>query len=144
MDPVVADLEEKDKILNSLDNPKDEEYYFIEYTDNHFRLNSINNSCIFYEDNKCTIYQIRPLDCRIFPFDFIKKDNKIYLILYTNPIKNCHIDSNKFIIENLTTIRKLTERMKELGRLEIYSNVSSSCPNKLKLIENCIIIEEII
>lgn len=54
------------------------------------------NACYFYKDCKCSIYDIRPIDCRIFPYDIkLEKDGNYYLIYYTTDhceIRN--IDSN--------------------------------------------------
>ena len=47
-----------------------------------YSLKTKDGKCIFYKNNKCSIYNIRPSDCRLFPFDIIKLDNKYYLILY--------------------------------------------------------------
>lgn len=42
-----------------------------------------NNNCIFYKDNKCTIYDIRPIDCKLFPYDIkLEKDGNYYLVYY--------------------------------------------------------------
>jgi Fe-S-cluster containining protein len=38
------------------------------------------NTCYFYQNSNCIIYDVRPIDCRIFPFD-IRKDTKQKLIL---------------------------------------------------------------
>lgn len=37
--------------------------------DNRWHLNSLTNGdCVFLTDNRCTIYPVRPLQCRTFPF----------------------------------------------------------------------------
>ena len=42
-----------------------------------------SNACHFYINNKCTIYDIRPIDCRIFPYDIkLEKDGNYYLVYY--------------------------------------------------------------
>ena len=41
--------------------------------------------CIFLdEEMKCKIYDVRPLDCRLFPLDVIKEENDYYWIIYTS------------------------------------------------------------
>ncbi len=47
------DKEKREKIKKSIIK-----YYFFEYI--------IHNECPFKEDNKCLIYEVRPLNCRIF------------------------------------------------------------------------------
>lgn len=42
------------------------------------------NGCHFFRDEKCAIYAVRPLDCRLFPFDIIeKRDGGFVGIAYT-------------------------------------------------------------
>lgn len=42
-----------------------------------------SNDCYFYKDNECKIYNIRPIDCRIFPYDIkLEKDGNYYLVYY--------------------------------------------------------------
>ena len=52
------------------------------------------NQCYFYRDNKCTIYEIRPIDCRIFPYDIkLEKDGNYYLVYYKS--NECQIINEK-------------------------------------------------
>jgi Fe-S-cluster containining protein len=42
-----------------------------------------NGKCFFYEDGTCSVYQNRPLDCRLFPFDMIQDaSGNLYWIVY--------------------------------------------------------------
>lgn len=45
------------------------------------------SECIFFVNNKCSIYEYRPLDCRMFPFDF-REINGEYWVVYYNKV--CH------------------------------------------------------
>lgn len=49
--------------------------------DGIYNLNLNENNCVFYNEG-CTIYDNRPFDCRLFPFDLKKIDEKYYLVLY--------------------------------------------------------------
>jgi len=40
--------------------------------------------CIFLKDNLCTIYEIRPLICRFYPFQLENKGNNKFAFTYTN------------------------------------------------------------
>ena len=40
------------------------------------------NECIFFINNRCSIYNYRPLDCRMFPFDFKEIDGEYWIIYY--------------------------------------------------------------
>ena len=51
------------------------------YTFKCFNINTINNKCIFY-DGKCKIYNNRPYDCRLYPYDIKKINEKFFLVLY--------------------------------------------------------------
>lgn len=54
-----------------------------------------SNSCYFYKNSKCTIYDIRPIDCRIFPYDIkLEKDGNYYLVYYLT--NNCEIKNIDF------------------------------------------------
>ena len=53
-----------------------------------------NNKCYFYKNNQCTIYEIRPIDCRIFPYDIkLENDGNYYLVYYKS--KECQIMNEK-------------------------------------------------
>lgn len=53
-----------------------------------------NDACFFYKNNQCTIYDIRPIDCRLFPYDIkLEKDGNYYLVYYKSD--NCHINEEK-------------------------------------------------
>ncbi len=77
-----------------------------------------DNACYFYRNNKCTIYEIRPIDCRIFPYDIkIGKDGNYYLIYYkvnSCPIKNVNIKDIKMVSYNTRVfLRMLLPYIKE-------------------------------
>lgn len=38
--------------------------------------------CIFFQNNRCSIYQDRPIDCPLFPFDFKEFDGEYWVIYY--------------------------------------------------------------
>jgi len=39
--------------------------------------------CEFEKDSKCTLYQDRPLDCRVFPLDIIEEDGEYWWCIFT-------------------------------------------------------------
>lgn len=63
-----------------------------------------NGICPFY-DKKCTIYNDRPNDCRLFPFDIKIIENKYFLILYKLDCFNF----NDMIKENVDDIVELVK-----------------------------------
>lgn len=61
-------------------------------TNNLYQMKRDNNDktkgCVFFKNNGCTIYENRPLDCRLFPFDFKEIDGEYWLIYYDD-VKVC-------------------------------------------------------
>ena len=57
-----------------------------------YAIKKKNNSteCVFWDTSKgCMIYDSRPMDCRLYPFDILMMDNSYYWIVYT-----CNKESN--------------------------------------------------
>lgn len=75
--------------------------------DNLYKIRLSNNKCIFLENGRCSIYNHRPVDCRLYPFDIIKKDYKYYLILYKLECIN-----NNVIVDDFNCIDKLIDKIK--------------------------------
>ena len=70
-----------------------------------------SHACYFYKNNKCTIYDIRPVDCRIFPYDIkLEKDGNYYLVYYKT--KDCQI-----LYENLKDIKMISYNTRLFLRL---------------------------
>lgn len=102
------------------------------------RLYKIKNNeaghCLFYIDNKCQIYDYRPIDCRLYPFGIINKDNNYYLVAYKRPCDNFEINQ-AFIDANISNAEFLIEGFKEF--IEDYA--SDNFFNKLKSKEYIIV-----
>lgn len=66
--------------------------FAIKLTNNLYQMRRTNdkeeNGCIFFVNNSCSIYDNRPIDCRLFPFDFKEIDGEYWLIYY-NSIDIC-------------------------------------------------------
>ena len=41
------------------------------------------NACKYARDNRCNLYEDRPLDCRLFPLDIIKENGKYWWCIFT-------------------------------------------------------------
>ena len=50
-------------------------------TDGKIDVSVIKPPCRWCEDKKCTIYEIRPLVCRMYPLSFVEENGTIYLVL---------------------------------------------------------------
>jgi hypothetical protein len=50
---------------------------------------SNEGGCYFCRDGKCDIYPVRPLDCRLFPWDIAEEDGRLVLIVHDTicPVK---------------------------------------------------------
>jgi Fe-S-cluster containining protein len=42
-----------------------------------------NGKCVFLENNRCTVYSLRPLICRFYPFELKFSNSKKFKFLYT-------------------------------------------------------------
>ena len=62
-----------------------------------------DGKCFFLKDNRCSIYELRPLICRFYPFELRNLGNDRYSFAYTNDCpgigNNSHVD--KFFFESL-------------------------------------------
>ncbi len=58
---------------------------------NLYQMKRVNNDpereCFFFQNSRCSIYQDRPIDCRMFPFDFKEIDGE-YWVIYYNKVCN--------------------------------------------------------
>ena len=81
--------------------------FYEEIDENTYSIKTINNVCFFYQNGKCQIYDKRPLDCRLYPFDIIEKENKYYLILY-----KLKCNSQNDYINDLEDIDKIVNQIK--------------------------------
>lgn len=51
----------------------------------HLAIKALDGKCHFYRNGICTIYELRPLDCRLFPFDIIEAPSgELVWIVYTD------------------------------------------------------------
>lgn len=66
-----------------------------------------NGHCYFYQNEKCTIYRIRPVDCKLFPFD-VYKNNKGELLLL------CYLSACPIQIDVESCIEKARSFLKDL------------------------------
>lgn len=93
INPPVLNKEELIKIRNFISKND----FYKKISDNLFQLKVENDKCIFYKNGKCSIYNYRPTDCKLYPFDIIKDGLNYYLVLY---LLDC-IDTEKMLKENI-------------------------------------------
>lgn len=77
--PILMPHEVNEILLNTKKPIKD---FCEKKTDNIFQMKrSEAGSCVFFVGNRCSIYDVRPVDCRLFPFD-VYLFNGRYIIGY--------------------------------------------------------------
>jgi Fe-S-cluster containining protein len=88
----------------------------------HSVLKTSVSGCYFYSGGKCQIYDVRPFDCRLFPFDVYQRaDGKLVWIVYNN------ICPERFDIAKYFLAAKELMRGMKLSRsqLELYTKKKS-------------------
>ena len=77
-----------------------------------------DGKCVFLKDNSCSIYQIRPLICRFYPFQLKNLGNNIYAFTYTDECSGIGkgLQLKRDFFERL--FDKFTELMKENTQAE--------------------------
>ena len=79
-----------------------------------------STQCIFWDENKknCSIYEHRPFDCRAYPFDILRVNNKFHWIVYS-----CNTDSNWKWTDAYLEMFEKDESFDEIRKnMEIFSN----------------------
>ncbi len=68
-------------------------------------MKNINKKCYFYESGRCSIYEERPIDCKLFPFGIrLNEKDELLLVVYASAcptevnIKR-YIDSAKKLVK---------------------------------------------
>lgn len=51
--------------------------------------------CIFFQNSRCSIYNNRPVDCRMFPFDFKEIDGEYWVIYYNKVCNALPVDKDE-------------------------------------------------
>ena len=70
-------------------------------------MKSDKNGCAALDDKSCSIYDIRPFYCRVYPLDIREIDGRLTIISQTCEQLSCRIkDSEKDILKKVTDFRK--------------------------------------
>ena len=128
-DKINAPVLNKEELQRIKEFIKSDEFYNI-MGDNLFSLKLDGNNCVFYQNDKCLIYDIRPIDCRLYPFDIIKIENKFYLILY---LLSC-IDYKHFYNESLKINPLIDNVIPWIKRFTDEQNYTKMKTKKYKII----------
>lgn len=77
------------------------------YTNILKNMKTNNGKCYFFKDGKCSIYNFRPIDCRIFPFDVRYNNNGVLNIVWYTSACPVNTNSRKYKDEIKPTFQKL-------------------------------------
>jgi Fe-S-cluster containining protein len=77
-----------------------------------------NGKCVFLENNRCTVYALRPLICRFYPFELKVMHNKKPMFLYTEECPGI----NKGQLLNKDYFRKMFRLARTKFRLSAVSD----------------------
>jgi Fe-S-cluster containining protein len=80
-----------------------------------------DGKCVFLENNCCTIYSVRPLICRFYPFELKKAHSQKYTFFYTDECSG--INKGPMLSENY--FRKLFQLARVKSRQTADSNRES-------------------
>ena len=80
-----------------------------------------DGKCVFLENNCCTIYSVRPLICRFYPFELKMAHSQKYTFLYTDECSG--INKGPMLSENY--FRKLFRLARAKSRQTADSNKES-------------------
>jgi len=104
IDNIVTTVREKEEIVKRLGS--DAEKHFKKINHEAYNILSIDSVCPFYK-NGCTIYDIRPSDCKLFPYDLKEINGKYYLIQYNLPCGSINVHENvDNVVKELCSIIK--------------------------------------
>ena len=119
IDNIVTTINEKEEIVKRLGSSA--EVWFKKINDEAYNILNKKGVCPFY-NNGCSIYDIRPSDCRLFPYDLKEINTKYYLIKYDLPCGSKYVKEDvDQVVEVLKTIiktytdKKIEERVNKLN-----------------------------
>lgn len=78
-----------------------------------------STECVFWDSNTggCSIYESRPIDCKLYPFDILYLDNSYHWIVYS-----CNKDSDwKWSESHLQTLEKSTGFSELMNNIDFFS-----------------------
>ena len=68
-------------------------------TNNLYQMKRVDGDskkeCIFFQNSRCSIYNNRPVDCRLFPFDFKEIDGEYWVIYYNKACNAIPVDKDE-------------------------------------------------
>ena len=105
-DRINAPVLNKQELIQLKEVLKSDDFYDV-VDDNLYKIRLNNNECIFLKNGRCQVYDYRPLDCKLYPFDIIKKNSKYYLVLYQ---LGCIEEYT--VVDNFDCLNDLVEKIK--------------------------------
>lgn len=91
-------------------------------------------TCGFYDGGSCSVYEKRPLDCRLFPFDLFEKDGDLFVGIYTlcPTYKELIVNNSELVIEviksfNENILKQFIRQINILGDIYEPSAIENYC-----------------
>jgi len=83
------------------------------------RMLNGETGCYFYRHGKCVVYDARPIDCRLFPFDIIEKpDGRLVWIAYMS-ICPTQYDPTDYFDKVRRLLPRLSEHLRTFARIRV-------------------------
>ena len=128
IDNIIITNKEKEIIVNRVG--ENMERVFQQINDKSYNIVSDNSVCPFYK-NGCTIYDIRPIDCRLFPYDIKEINNKYYLVKYELPCGSKNV--NEFVDDIVSELITIIDTYTDKKNNEKLSGLSYNIINKINI-----------
>lgn len=100
----------------------------------HKSLAANRAGCVFLVGGRCSVYQARPLDCRLFPFDLLRGDDgTVFWIVYTSL---CPVEFD--FEDHFASVKVMFESAKlSVSEIEIYveSDAKGMVQNEYRILE---------
>jgi hypothetical protein len=80
--------------------------FFVVQKDGWLMIKNHDGRCVFHDGSKCTIYENRPIGCKLYPVIF-DKDKSCAVFDMDCPHRNCFEMSDSIINELYAVVRKV-------------------------------------
>ena len=127
IDNIMLTKEEYDIIIDRVG--KNYDRYFKLINKDVCHLLNIDGICPFYLNDWCCIYDIRPADCRLFPYDIKEINNDYYLIQYDLPCGSNNV--SEIPLDTINTLLTIIETYTAKENEKLVNNLSYKIIKKI-------------
>jgi|SRR5947209_6082222 len=107
-------------------------------------LRTLNRHCYFYDvqNGKCSIYDSRPFDCRLFPFDVMKtEEGRFYWIMYQElcpPTFQLDLVRDRYFERAKRVLARANVSKDDLSRFAVYG-AETMQKNRFRVLQEVLI-----